>query len=182
MDKIFEMITTQTPDKLASFIAGLMNAVIQLSLSVLIMIYSFQSFLITFEIKEILRNELYIKYIKEYIEIANDIATIGHKICWPLAFFGFLLFCTSIVIRLATEFLKEKFNAQSFFIGDFLMDISIGLTFWSLVCLGVFWIADDLLKYYIILFPLIIFAPYVAWKVWDGFKNFLFELLGFKYE
>jgi len=177
IDKILGIVTNDTPDKLANFIIGLINAAIQLSLSLLIIIYSLQSFLIVFEIKEILKNELYIKFIKKYIGIANDIAIIGHEICGPLAFFGFLLLVfISIFIKLATDFLKETFNVQSFFIGDFLIDISIGLIFWSLVCLGVFWIAEDYPQYFILLLPLVILVPYGVWILWNWFKNYLSEI------
>ncbi|MBU8589682.1 hypothetical protein KM925_27740 [Priestia megaterium] len=175
IEKFVEMLTSDTHDKLINFITKLINASIQLVLSALIIAYSFQSFIALFDIKEILKNEFYIKFIKTYINIANEVATIGHEICGPLPVFGTLLIFISVVIQLAFEFFKREFNVQTFFIGELLIYISIGLTFWSSVFWAVFWIADDYLKYYMVFLPLVILVPY---GFFNGIRYLLLKFLG----
>lgn len=88
------------------------------------------------KIKGMFENEYYIKFIKDHIRIANDIIDIGHEICGPLPLFGFFLLIVSIVVKSGIEFLERELNAQSFFIGELLINLSIGLTFWYLMVYG----------------------------------------------
>lgn len=133
IDKIFDTAVNDTHDKLTDFLLKLANTLLQLSVGILIIVYCFQSFILWSAKPEILENKFYIKYVREYIRMANEFAVIGDKIFLALIAFGFILFIISYFVWLAFEILGKKLNIKSFFVGNLLVALSIGLIFWSFV-------------------------------------------------
>ncbi|MDI3089999.1 hypothetical protein QJ133_02255 [Priestia megaterium] len=164
LDKFIDIITNDNHDKLTDYILRIANTAIQLLLGVLIIIYSFQSFVFLFDAKEILKNELYIKYVKEYIEMANKFALEGTKVFESLAAFGFVLFWISFIIWLTFEVIGKRFKIESFFLGSLLIFTSLGFAFWSAIFWFVLSIASHYLKYYLFALPIGILGVYALFK------------------
>ncbi len=163
-DKFIDIIANDNHDKLTEYILRISNTAIQLLLGVLIIIYSFQSFVFLFDAKEILKNEIYIKYVKEYIEMANTFASSGNKVFLSLMGFGFVLILFSYVIWLAFHVIGEFLKLKSFFLGDLLVFISLGFTFWSSIYWFVLLIATHYLKYYLFALPIGAFGLYLFFR------------------
>ncbi|MFE7822289.1 hypothetical protein ACFU1R_29565 [Priestia megaterium] len=173
LDKLFDIIINETHDKLTDFILRITNTLIQLFLGLLIIVYSFQSYIKWAKEDVILNNTLYLKYVEKYINMANDFATIGVKIAFSLFPFAVILFFVSYIVWLVFEFLRKKFKVELFFVGNLLVFISIALAFWSVV----FWIvlsaAAYYPKYYILALPLEIFVYSMIIKWLKKFDHFL---------
>ncbi|WP_427125161.1 hypothetical protein ACQCPP_31765 (plasmid) [Priestia megaterium] len=165
IDKLIEIVTNENHDKLTDFILRIANTVIQLFLGVLIIIYSFESFVFLFGEKEIQKNKLYIEYVKEYIDMANKFATSGTKIFESLIAFGAAFLMFSYIIWLTFDVIGRKIKVESFFIGDLLVFVSLGFTFWSAIFWFVLYIAANYLKYYLFALPVGILSTYWLFRV-----------------
>jgi len=156
INKLVEVAINDTHDKLTQITLKILNTFIQLFLGVLIIIYSFQSFLLWSDEKSILTNKIYIKYVEKYINIANDFAIIGYKIFNGLLLFGIILLLVSYFIWLVFETVGKAINTESFFIGDFLIVLSVGLVFWSFVFYILLTVEVQYKKYFIVALPMVI--------------------------
>lgn len=172
LDKLFDIILNETHDKLTDFILRITNTVIQLFLGLLIIIYSFQSYIIWAGEKVILNNTLYLKYLEKYVDMANDFATIGVELCLSLFPFAVVLFIISYIVWLAFEALGKRFKVESFFIGNLLVFISVGLGFWSVIFWVALWAAAYHPKYYILALPIQIVVYHLLIKGLKKYDDF----------
>ncbi|KZD40804.1 hypothetical protein B4083_1870 [Bacillus cereus] len=156
LDKILEHVINDTHDKLTETIIRISNLIIQLFIGILIIVYSFQSFILWSNQVDILTNELYLKYIEKYLDMANNFALIGSKIFSGLFLFGIVLFMVSYFVWLVFVNIAKKINIGTFFIGDFLIRLSIGCTFWSFVFSILLTVEVQYKKYFVLALPLTI--------------------------
>ncbi|PFE28525.1 hypothetical protein CN279_04745 [Bacillus anthracis] len=155
-DKLLEHVMNDTHDKLTENFIRISNLIIQLFLGILIIIYSFQSFIIWGNQVEILTNHLYLKYIEKYLNMANDFAVIGSKIFSGLFPFGIVLLIVSYFVWLVFANVAKKINIGTFFIGEFLIILSIGCIFWSFAFYILLTVEVQFKKYFILVLPLTI--------------------------
>ncbi|PHD05733.1 hypothetical protein COF54_16895 [Bacillus toyonensis] len=156
IDKLLEHVINDTHDKLTETIIRISNLIIQLFIGVLVIFYSFQSFVIWSNQVDILTNELYLKYVEKYLNMANSFAFIGSKVFSGLLLFGIVLFIVSYFIWLIFANIAKKIKIGTFFIGEFLIILSIGCTFWSFVFYILLTVEVQFKKYFILALPLTI--------------------------
>lgn len=156
VDKLLEHVINDNHDKLTETIIRISNLIIQLFIGILIIIYSFQSFIIWSNQVNILTNELYLKYVEKYLNMANNFALIGSEIFSGLFLFGIVLLIVSYFVWLVFANIAKKIKLGTFFIGDFLIILSIGCTFWSFVFYILLAVEVQFKKYFILALPLTI--------------------------